>query len=497
MTTATSSPRPTYGNWIKHRSPGLLGAGTLGTAVLIGTVVAGIIGAVAAGILGAVILAGLGVLAFIGVGTPAGTLAVRRATYAQQRSNREHQYRSGAFAKHPKAREVRLPGTLARTSVSTHSTPYGAAFGVVKTPASGDLYTVTARCHAEGLALQDQRTVDGWVAEFGRLLAGASQDPALIAVKAVVDTAPDHGGRLEARVRAARSSNSPQVARTVMDECVATYPAASAECVTYIEATYQGTRLSRKGDEGTRVAELARRVPVLVSQLKTAGAGAVDMLTGEDLAGVLRVAYDPAAAPRIEADHLAGTGLPVEWEDAGPVATQEAWDRLTHDSGVSVTWEMAGAPRAPVTERALAALLEPHEHCLRKRVAVVYRPHDPDKGLQLAERDLNTARFQAKSRAGGHAQAMDSLHVEATDQTRREVASGAALTRFSVLVTATVALGGDLEQAVSTVESRAGAVPIRLRRCYGSQAAGFAATIPVGFLPWLHTAVSDTVRELV
>jgi hypothetical protein len=496
MTTATAAQRPTYGNWIKHRSPGLLGAGTLGTVVLIGTVVAGIIGAVAAGIIGAVILSGLGAAAFVGVGTPAGSHLVRRAAYTQQRSQREHQFRSGVFAKHPQAREVRLPGTLAKTTVSTHSTPYG-AFGVVKTPAGGDLYTVAARCHAEGLALQDQATVDGWVAEYGRLLAGTSQDPALVAVKAVVDTAPDHGGRLDARIKATRSATSPEVAQMVMDECTATYPSAAAECVTYIEATYQGTRLARKGDEATRVAELARRVPVLVSQLKASGAGAVDMLTSEDLARVLRVAYDPQAAPRIEHEGLTGTGLPVEWEDAGPVATQEAWDRLTHDSGVSVTWEMVGAPRAPVTERALAALLEPHEHCARKRVAVVYRPHTPDKGLQLAERDLLTARFQAKSRAGGHAQAMDSLHVEATDQTRREVASGAALTRFSVLVTATVPLGGDLEQAVSTVESRAGAVPIRLRRCYGSQGAGFAATLPLGFLPWMHTAVSDTVRELV
>lgn len=85
--------------------------------------------------------------------------------------------------------------------------------------------------------------------------------------------------------------------------------------------------------------------------------------------------------------------------------------------------------------------------------------------------------------------------MKAAEQSRQEVAAGAAAVRFSLLVTATVLSGGDVPQAVSTLEARAGSVPIRIRRCYGSQAAAFAATLPVGFVPWEHTTVSTTVRE--
>lgn len=55
--------------------------------------------------------------------------------------------------------------------------------------------------------------------------------------------------------------------------------------------------------------------------------------------------------------------------------------------------------------------------------------------------------------------------------------------------------GGDVPQAVSTLEGRAGSVPIRIRGCYGSQAAAFAATLPVGFVPWEHTTITPKIRE--
>ena len=65
------------------------------------------------------------------------------------------------------------------------------------------------------------------------------------------------------------------------------------------------------------------------------------------------------------------------------------------------------------------------------------------------------------------------------------------------MVTATVTSAEELIQAAATVESRAGAIPLRLRRCYGSQAAAFATTLPVGFVPWEHTVVPARVRELM
>jgi hypothetical protein len=79
-----------------------------------------------------------------------------------------------------------------------------------------------------------------------------------------------------------------------------------------------------------------------------------------ELARIVRVAYDPVTAPALEQAELAGDTEVVEWSDAGPVACRDLWGELVHDSARSITWEMHGAPRSKITERALAPLLAPH-----------------------------------------------------------------------------------------------------------------------------------------
>jgi hypothetical protein len=67
----------------------------------------------------------------------------------------------------------------------------------------------------------------------------------------------------------------------------------------------------------------------------------------------------------------------------------------------------------------------------------------------------------------------------------QEEAHGAGVVRFSLYVTAT-ALAADpdqLSRLVSTVETSTTHAKLRLRRLWGSQAAGFAATLPLGICP--------------
>ena len=59
---------------------------------------------------------------------------------------------------------------------------------------------------------------------------------------------------------------------------------------------------------------------------------------------------------------------------------------------------------------------------------------------------------------------------------------------FTAYVTTTVDGGQDLDEAVADVEARADQSKLRLRRLHGSQAAGFAATLPCGVLPGLLAA---------
>ncbi|MFY0408697.1 SCO6880 family protein, partial [Solicola sp. PLA-1-18] len=272
------------------------------------------------------------------------------------------------------------------------------------------------------------------------------------------------------------------------------YSETSSENVTYFELTFRGHGLSRRGREEDILSELARKVPNILGQLQAAGGGAVDMVTPADLSKIVRMGYDPAAQRWLDAAEFAGDPAHVEWDQAGPVADQAGWDHYRHDSGISVTWEMTTPPRSAINELALTGLLAPDADFTRKRVALIYRPHSPEESAKVSEDDSQTANFLAgntKKRPTASAKAQ----IRATEQAREEVASGAALVRFSIMVTATVTDPEDVIQAVSTVESRAGAVPLRLRRCYGSQAAAFAATLPVGFVPWEHTTIPTTMRS--
>jgi len=495
MTTnpAVAPTRPTYGNWIAQRSPGILGAGLIGTVVLLAGLVFTMLGLVALGWRAAFVLAVVFALAFTGTGTPAGRILGRRVAYVRARRRGEHQWRSGMFTLNKKPSN-RLPGMLGKTTLLSKDDAFGQPFAVIKNPRLGGLYTVVARCTAEGPSMQDRERIDGWVAGYSRVLASCGQERAVICAKAITDTAPDPGGRLHAMVGALRDPSGPPLARQIMDECVADYPAASSENTTYLELTFRGRLLNRKGDEAAILSELARRVPGLLGQVQDAGGGSVDMVTTADLPKIVRAGYDPAAQPLLEQADLSGAHETVTWEEAGPVAYQDLWDRFIHDSGHSVTWEMFAPPRAPITETALGALLMPHRDFIRKRVALVYRPHSPDESVTISERDANTATFSAKQ-SKKRVSAVASLAMDATDKSRREVASGAAMVRFSLLVTGTVNTDDQMPQAASTIDARAGAVPVRLRRSYGSQAAAFAATLPVGFVPWEHTVVPDKVRE--
>ena len=252
--------------------------------------------------------------------------------------------------------------------------------------------------------------------------------------------------------------------------------------------------------------ELARRVPGICAGLAEAGGGTVDMVTGAELAAVLATAYDPTHNPGQAPDDLGGPDRPdgarVDvgelWRGAGPVAAVESWGSYRHDSGTSITWEMTETPRSSVPATALAALSGPHPDLDRKRVALIVRPYAADRSTRQAESDAATAVFNAGNSARRRrVSATESARVSATEQSRHEVASGAVLVRFSLLVTATVTDPDRLPAAEAAVTTRAGTVPIRLRRCHGTQAAAFAATLPAGFVPTEHTRVSDRLRELM
>ena len=202
----------------------------------------------------------------------------------------------------------------------------------------------------------------------------------------------------------------------------------------------------------------------------------------------MRIAYDPDSQSDIEA----AEGQDLRWDDAGPVASQESWDHYVHDSGHSITWGMSEAPRGEVLSSVMNGLLAPHHDIARKHVTFCYRPHVPASATRIVERDRRDTRFRLD---GSAAAARNEIDVIKSDQSALEEARGAGVTRFTILVTATVRSAEELPVAAAAIDTLSAPARLRLRRMYGSQASAFAAALPLGIVLPNHLQVPALVRE--
>ena len=534
---STGGPR-TYGNWRKPTSPGLPRLGLLGTAAALGAlvvvmVVQVIAGLLPAGVTAAVVVAGLVPLVWRNRADRNGwQVLLAKASWRVGRRRRQHLYTS-ALTGPISFGAARLPGLLAHTRLLSAVTAHGEQFALIHLPSS-KLYAVLIRCDPEGSQLVDTETVDEWVACWGGWLAKLGHEANLEAVTVTVETAPDPGSRLAAEVDQMLTVDAPALSRAMLTEAAASYPHGAATVTAYVTLTFSARRISHTEAEGMlsrpakaggqttgadqaaaarspkqaagvrspqeMAAQIGRRLPLLLHQLRSAGAGTGRVMTVGEVAETVRVAYDPAAAALLDRAHAEmPPGTPelrplVAWEDAGPVAQVEAWDHLRHDSGASITWQMVDVPHGAVTSGVLEQLLEADEHLARKRVTLIYRPHDPASAARVADADVRTAVGRASLRQG-EGRATESLSLASARQSAAEQAVGAGLVRFSMLVTATVDDPSKLAAAAEVIDQLGPACQIRLRRCYFSQAAAFTAALGVGVVLPKHVAVPDVIRD--
>jgi hypothetical protein len=545
MSVPMSAPR-TYGNWRKPASPGLPRLGMLGTAVALGSLVLVMLVQITAGLLPATVCllgvcAGLTPLVWRNRADRNGwQVLVAKACWRLGRRRRQHLYASSLTAP-VSFGSARLPGLLASSRLLEAVTAHGEQFALLHLPSTKH-FAVVIRVDPEGSQLVDVETVDEWVACWGGWLARLGHEANLEACSVTIETAPDPGSRLAAEVDAMLASDAPALSRAVLSETAASYPHGSAAVTAYVTLTFSARRVAHTEAEGVlgtsssagrrggsgggggsrrapavrspqeMAAQIGRRLPLLLHQLRSVGAGTGAAMTAAELAETVRVAYDPAAStlldraraqqareqqPRGLGSHAGRTPL-VDWQDAGPVAQAEAWDHLRHDSGASITWQMVDVPHGAVQSRVLEQLLEADGHLARKRVTLIYRPHDPASAARVADADVRTAVGRASLRKG-EVRAGESLALASARQSASEQASGAGLTRFSMLVTATVLdPDGDpakLAQAAEVIDQLGPACQLRLRRCFFSQAAAFTAALGVGVVLPKHVAVPEVVRD--
>jgi hypothetical protein len=496
--TSESAPR-SYGNWTKPKTAGLLGLSAIGTAILFVGAGFSVVVTMASNILNGIVTAmvfGLFLMA-VAVKDKHGQSMLMRATtrlgWVATRSKGTQIYRSGPLGR-AEWGTTQLPGLAAGSRLTEWRDSYNRPFALVQVPATSD-YTVVVGTEPDGAALVDREQVDVWVAEWGMWLASLGDEPGIEAVSVTIETAPDTGTRLRREVTSRIDPAAPEFAKSILTQLVEQYPAGSATIKAYVAITFNAAARSggkkRSPDEMGR--ELASRLPGLTQSLSATGAGATHPLSAQELCEVIRVAYDPAAARLIDDANAAGEPPELYWPEVGPTAHQANWDTYRHDSAVSVTWMMSGAPRGNVPSSVLARLLAPHRDVARKRVTLLYRPIDAARAAAIVEADVRASTFNVQSTNKPTARTMTA--TRAAMATAQEEASGAGLVNFGMLVTATVTDAAHEADAKAAIDNLSATARLRLRVVHGSQDSAFAAALPLGLVLPKHLQVPSEVRE--
>ncbi|SPT53470.1 Uncharacterised protein [Actinomyces bovis] len=383
----------------------------------------------------------------------------------------------------------RLPGVLGKVSLTSHVDAYRRPFGMLRH--SDGHVTIVLGIAPDGERLKDKSQIDDLVSAFGSWLACLSNEVGLIAASITVETSPESGQRLRAKVRSQRGCEVPDVAQEVIEGVLAATDCTGARISCWATLSFEPANLG-KGKQA--VDEIATRLPTLTQTLVAGGAGAVHVMDRAEIAQMARIAYDPGVEALIESAAAKGQQVEIEWEDAGPGTKLEGWDAFRHDSAISCTWVQRVAPRGTVQHRSLRRLLEATNQVPRKRVTMIYRPLDPARAPDVVERAVDRADSRLRLR-GKRATARLKRDLAQAVQTTTEEASGASILDFGLIITAT-ASGPDADarmvDAIAAVESMASASRFTMRPAFGSQGIAFAMGLPLGVLPhqqsWLAEA---------
>jgi hypothetical protein len=386
---------------------------------------------------------------------------------------------SGVFTTHPRRQE--LPGVLASTMPLSTKDGLGQEYGLLWDRRTGRL-TAGIKVAAVGTVLADQDRTDLWVGSFASWQAALGYEPIVEWVTVVVESAPSAGTELADYVADRLDPAAPAAARLTMSEVAEAHRGATADISARVTLTFQPQRARPvPTTDAERVAEVSRVLAGLEGGLPLCGVATLGRATAGDFTLWLRGAYDPAARGEItrlsEEDHL------LAWADAGPVQAEAAVDHYWHDSGWSVSWALAGLPEQNVTSNVLAPLVTPGRY--HRRVAVFYQPLPADQAGEAVSREAggSTFRRQLRRRRGLDDTARDRADEARAVQAAEEEAHGAGVGLWAMYVTTTVDHPRHLPDAVADVESRARSAKLRLRRCWGWQHAGFAASLGAGINP--------------
>ncbi|RMI46768.1 SCO6880 family protein [Streptomyces triticirhizae] len=377
---------------------------------------------------------------------------------------------------------LHLPGAAGSLRVITAPSRH---FGALYDPHARTL-TVVVRAAARAFALLDPSVqtdqVDGW----GRALATLARTGHLRAVQVVERTVPDAGDALIRHADRQARPIAPPAEPIYRDLIQAAGPAAAPhETYVALAIDLRAARrvINRAGGGLSGACAVAGQLLASFGQsARQAGLLSLGWLTAEEIAAVMRTAYDPAVLPALQRWSPSSTSSTARAAPAaaGPLVQMETPDHLVTDTACHTTYWVHDWPRTESHAGFLHQVL--FAPGVRRTVSLTYRPSSIDAALRDVQRRKASVVADAAERARRGRVEAEAHGIEYADvqDRERQLIAGHADVRFTGLVTVSADTRQALAEACAAIETAAGHAGIDLRRLTWQQASAFtAAALPL------------------
>ncbi len=365
-----------------------------------------------------------------------------------------------------------LPGDAA--ALRLHHDP-GTGAAMIHDP-HGNTLTAVARLRHPSFILLSPAEQQRRVAGLARVYATACASGRIARVQILERTLPDSGQGVRRHWQANARPRSDWAAEQYQQLVDAAGPTTERHETTIsisldLARAKRAVRAEGSGMPGA-AAVLRRELATIVAALRAADVTVEGFVGPEDLALLLRSAYDPAAAPQRSAGRDPAT--------AGPTGVVEHWDHLVSDSGHHAVYWISEWPRSEVFPTFLSSLLLAPG--VRRATSIVAQPLTTAEAMRAIRKERVEYQTDAAHRARIGQLTDFASEQEWADVTQRErdLVAGHGDLRYAGFVSVTAGDPDALAAARAAIEQAAIQSGCETRLLVGQQAQAFtAAALPL------------------
>ena len=384
----------------------------------------------------------------------------------------------------PSRRPVRegllhLPGTAASLRVVTAP---DRRYAAVHDPHALTL-TAVVKVSAHAYALLDPGTQSANVHGWGRALAALARTGQVARIQVIERTVPDSGDALRRYWQQHGRPDAP-LAGPLYAELVEAAGPAAAPHEAYVAVALDlkaARRLINQAGGGLTGAfsVLAQLTSAFDQAVRAGGLTPAGWLSAEEIAAVVRTAYDPGALAGLERWSDAGRAQAAP-SAAGPVVVVEKAGHIATDSAVHTTYWVENWPRTETSAGFLHQLL--FTAGVRRTLSLSYTPQSLDAALRDVQRKKASVIADAAERArrGQVESEADGIEYQDIKVRERQLIAGHADVALTGLLTVSADTEEQLRSACAVVETAAVGAQLDLRQLTWQQAEAFtAAALPL------------------